>query len=73
MRSLTPSNGPGQFRRRNVVDEGIEAAGRVYGEIGLRRCLDAAVAPVLARSCGRRGRWCRGRLVAELPWAFGAT
>jgi len=35
---------PVEFRRRNVVDEGIEgAAGQVYGEIGLRRCLDAAV------------------------------
>jgi len=35
---------PVEFRRRNMVDEGIEgAAGQVYGEIGLRRCLDAAV------------------------------
>ncbi|MEM9203669.1 MAG: xanthine dehydrogenase family protein molybdopterin-binding subunit [Actinomycetota bacterium] len=33
-----------EFRRRNIVDEGREgAAGQVYGEIGLRRCLDAAV------------------------------
>ena len=33
-----------EFRRANIVDEGIEgAAGQVYGEIGLRRCLDAAV------------------------------
>ena len=35
---------PVEFRRANIVDEGIEgAAGQVYGEIGLRRCLDAAV------------------------------
>ena len=33
-----------EFRRMNIVDEGVEgAAGQVYGEIGLRRCLDAAV------------------------------
>jgi len=35
---------PVEFRRRNTVDEGIEGvAGQVYGEIGLRKCLDAAV------------------------------
>ena len=35
---------PVEFRRANIVDEGVEgAAGQVYGEIGLRRCLDAAV------------------------------
>ena len=33
-----------EFRRKNIVDEGVEGpAGQVYGEIGLRRCLDAAV------------------------------
>ncbi len=35
---------PVEFRRRNLVDEGIEGpSGQVYGDIGVRRCLEAAV------------------------------
>jgi CO/xanthine dehydrogenase Mo-binding subunit len=35
---------PVDFRRRNTVDEGLEGpAAQVYGEIGLRRCLETAV------------------------------
>ncbi len=36
---------PVDFRRTNTVEEGLEGpAAQVYGEIGLRRCIDAAVA-----------------------------
>ncbi len=36
---------PVDFRRKNTVDEGLEGpAAQVYGEIGLRRCLETAVA-----------------------------
>ena len=35
---------PVEFRRRNLVDEGSEGpSGQIYGDIGLRRCLEAAV------------------------------
>ncbi len=35
---------PVEFRRMNLVDGGLEGpAGQVYGDIGMRRCLDAAV------------------------------
>jgi CO/xanthine dehydrogenase Mo-binding subunit len=35
---------PVDFRRKNILDDGMEGpAGQVYGEIGLRRCLEAAV------------------------------
>ena len=35
---------PVDFRRKNTVDEGLEGpAAQVYGEVGLRRCLETAV------------------------------
>ncbi len=38
---------PVEFRRRNAVDTGDEGpSGQTYDEIGLRRCIDAAVANV---------------------------